>query len=90
MKYSILTLLLWWLTLASQGLSAQQPAFPGAQGHGRYTTGGRGGEVYYVTSLEDNRDQVGTLRYGLENSAMNKARTILFKVSGTNHLTKAL
>ena len=91
MKYSILTLLLWWLTLASQGLSAQQqPAFPGAQGHGRYTTGGRGGEVYYVTSLEDNRDQVGTLRYGLENSAMNKARTILFKVSGTIHLTKAL
>ena len=40
------------------------PAFPGAEGHGRYTTGGRGGDVYIVTSLED-KLQNGTLRYGI-------------------------
>lgn len=63
--------------------SAQVPAFPGADGYGRYTTGGRGGEVYYVTSLEDT-DTPGTLRYGV---------THLSKVTDTvqgigNHTTQ--
>lgn len=71
-------------------INAQQPAFPGAQGHGRYVTGGRGGDVYYVTSLEDDKNTVGTLRYGLENSKMNKTRTIVFKVSGIIHLNEQL
>jgi hypothetical protein len=64
-------------------LHAQQPAFPGAEGYGMYTTGGRGGIVYYVTDTSDNATNpaVGTFRYGVEK--LSGTRTILFKVSGT-------
>ena len=61
--------LLWTATLQAQG-----PAFPGADGYGRYASGGRGGSVYYVTSLEDT-DTPGTLRYGV--TRLSKV-TILF------------
>ncbi|MCD7937817.1 MAG: pectate lyase [Tannerellaceae bacterium] len=63
------------------------PAFPGAEGHGRYTSGGRGGVVYYVETLEDH-GQEGSLRYGIEK--IKGPRTILFKVSGTIFLNKEL
>lgn len=62
-------------------------AFPGAEGHGRETTGGRGGEVYVVTSLEDDGSK-GTLRYGVEQ--LKTVRTLVFRVSGTIHLKKDL
>ena len=53
-------------------------AFPGAEGEGRETIGGRGGIVIEVTSLDDSGP--GTLRAALE---VNAPRTIVFRVSGT-------
>ncbi|MBO7459163.1 MAG: pectate lyase [Paludibacteraceae bacterium] len=68
-------------------------AFPGAQGGGSLASGGRGGVVVHVTTLEDARDKttgqpaLGTLRKAVQ---MDGTRTIVFDVSGTINLTSQL
>jgi hypothetical protein len=66
------------------------PAFPGAEGAGKYTRGGRGGVVVEVTNLLDDAsgNTVGSFRWAQKQNV--GAKTIVFKVSGTIHLVDAL
>ena len=66
-----------WASRPTDLPQANIPAFPGAEGGGMYTYGGRGGKVYTVTSLEDRGP--GTLREACEKGG---ARIIVFNVSG--------
>jgi hypothetical protein len=65
--------------LFEQILFAQQIAFPGAEGFGKYATGGRGGKVVAVTNLND--DGEGSFRNALEKFP-GEPLTVIFKVSG--------
>ncbi len=67
---------------------AQLKAFPTAEGYGRFATGGRGGEVYVVTNL--NNAGAGSLRDACEKRTFSEGnvvpRTVVFNVSGTIEL----
>ena len=92
----LLPILLLLLSLPLHAQFASAPAFPGAEGFARYTTGGRGGVIYHVTTLDDYIDDSkygtkpssseikslysGTLRYAINQSG---PRIIVFDIAGT-------
>ncbi len=66
-----------WATRLDDLPQAEIPAFPGAEGGGKYSFGGRGGRVIVVTNLND--DGPGSFRWACEQGG---ARIVVFNVAG--------
>ncbi|GHT60976.1 hypothetical protein AGMMS50239_10960 [Bacteroidia bacterium] len=74
-----------WAAVPSDLVHAKIPAFPGAEGGGAFSPGGRGGKVIVVTNLEDSGP--GSLREACEQGG---ARIVVFNVAGIIRLKTPL
>lgn len=72
----------------AEDVRQRAPAFPGAEGFGRFVSGGRGGAAYHVTSLKDDGSP-GTFRHAAGKES-DEPLTVVFDVSGTIELEKPL
>ena len=72
-------------TLLISETAVSVPAFPGAEGFGAQSIGGRGGKVLFVTNLDDGGP--GSLRKAVETDG---PRTVIFRISGTLVLKSAI
>src|SRR5215831_4922709 len=74
-----------WASRPDELPQADIPAFPGAEGGGKFSFGGRGGKVIEVTNLND--DGPGSFRWACEQGG---ARTIVFNIAGVIRLSTPL
>ena len=82
--YLIVFVFIFWI-IAPEAHAQKPVAFPHAEGFGRFSLGGRGGDVYHVTTIEDYDPKAGkpiegSLRYGIMSQTKPRTSYSMFPV----------